>query len=72
MNRIDPLDRSEGQSDLVDVDPLGNSSERHPHRFLQKVDTAPEDDDGDGKAHRRIDPLLAGPDYREARDDNRD
>ena len=48
VNRVDPLQRSQRKLNLVDVDTLGNAGERHPHRFLQQADAAPQDDDGDG------------------------
>ena len=71
VDRLDPVEPAKLGLDLVDVDARGHAHQRHPDRFLQQADAAPQDDAGDREAHHRIDPVLPGPQDDEAREHHR-
>ena len=47
VHRLDTIQLREGQGDLINVDALGYARERHPHRFLEEANAAPQDDECD-------------------------
>ena len=65
VDRIDSVELGQRASTSSSVDPARHAAQRHPHRFLEQPDAAPQDHDRDREAHHRIDPLLPGPEDHE-------